>query len=344
MRIVYISKNYNRLNTGGSKAKMDVEAILNSEGAINIGLGQSKEQSKVSGFFYNFFSIVKACLSFKKGDIFVQQYPFKKYYTFLCKAAHLRGAKVVTLIHDLGAFRRKKITAETEKKRLDNTDYIIALNPHMKKYLVEQGFKQPIGILYAWDYISDNEPNNLKSKKDKIEIIYAGSLPMASHSFLYQLAEKYPSENYYVTVYGSKFEPREQTDMINYQGLKNSDDIISETTGDYGLVWYGNSLDKIDGYLEDYIKITTSHKPSLYLRCEIPVIVWNKTAYADFVRENKVGICIDSLVDLDKILSEITEEEYNTMKVNAKAVSNKLRKGFYFKRALKEAEAYFVNR
>ena len=40
--------------------------------------------------------------------------------------AHMRGARVVVIIHDLGSFRRKALTPEKEICRLNHADYIIA--------------------------------------------------------------------------------------------------------------------------------------------------------------------------------------------------------------------------
>lgn len=68
--------------------------------------------------------------------------------------AHIKEAKTVSLIHDLGCFRRKKLTIEQELKRLNHTDYVIATNEAMKEWLEQQGFKKPVGALGFHDYLS----------------------------------------------------------------------------------------------------------------------------------------------------------------------------------------------
>ena len=59
----------------------------------------------------------------------------------------MKGAKTVSLIHDLGSFRRKKLTVEKEISRLSHSDYIIASNENMKKWLKEHGMQKPVGAL-----------------------------------------------------------------------------------------------------------------------------------------------------------------------------------------------------
>ncbi len=68
----------------------------------------------------------------------------------------------------------------------------------------------------------------------------------------------------------------------------------------------------------------------------IPVITWEKAAIADFVKEHQVGIVVDSLMELSSVLNEITEEQYAKMKINAEMIGEKLRSGFYFRKALRE--------
>ena len=68
----------------------------------------------------------------------------------------------------------------------------------------------------------------------------------------------------------------------------------------------------------------------------IPVVTWKQAAIADFVEKHQVGIVVDSLVDLSNSLEQISEEQYAAMKTNAEAIGEKLREGFYFRRALQE--------
>ena len=43
---------------------------------------------------------------------------------------------------------------------------------------------------------------------------------------------------------------------------------------------------------------------------------------------------IKSLYEIDKVLSELTEKEYEEMRMNARNISKQLREGYYTKKAL----------
>ena len=138
MRNCYLSRNYKGVDGAGNKAKTDIERIMEEDGFVNIGLPQTRYTHTVLAFLVTLAGVLKAPFCLRKGDRLVLQYPLKKYFTFVCRMAHLRGAKVVVVIHDLGSFRRKKLTVEQEIRRLDHADYIIAHNEKMKRWLEEK--------------------------------------------------------------------------------------------------------------------------------------------------------------------------------------------------------------
>lgn len=331
----YFSRNYKEFNAG-NKAKTDVERIMADMGFCNIGNKATFHEGKIRSYFLTLGSVLKAVSRLKKGDVLVLQYPLKKYYEYVCRKAHKRGAKVVTLIHDLGSFRRKKLTVEQEMERLSHSDYIIATNESMKGWLAEEGYKGLLGSLDVWDYFSVSTPLE-RSVHEVSRVVYAGSLNRRKNEFLYQI-ERY-IQNYKLVLYGKGFEMEaiRRKDQIEYKGFVASDRLIAETDGDYGLVWDGSSVDECVGGFGEYLRYNTPHKVSLYLCCELPVIIWDQAALAGFIRENNAGICIASLTDLDDVLSKITPEEYAVMKENVRRISRRISEGYYFKRAVTKA-------
>lgn len=139
--ICYLSRNYRGVDNAGNKAKTDIEQIMESHGFRNVGLKQTRYRNVVVAFCRTLFSVLKSILCLRKGDVLVLQYPLKKYYAFVCNMAHLRGCKVVTLIHDLGSFRRKKLTIPQEIARLDHSDCVIVHSERMRDWLLEHGIK-----------------------------------------------------------------------------------------------------------------------------------------------------------------------------------------------------------
>lgn len=333
----YFSKNYKGFNAG-NKAKTDIERIMDGLGFRNFGGRQTRYDNKLRAYFSTLGSVLKAVSSIGKGDVLVLQYPLKKYYEYVCRRAHRRGAKVVTLIHDLGSFRRKKLTVEREMQRLNHSDYVIASNESMKRWLAEQGCTAKLGSLDAFDYLSATSPVD-KPAAAECRVIYAGALSPRKNQFLYEI-ENY-IRDYRFILYGGGFEEEaiSRKDRFEYKGFVPSDDLIAQAEGDYGLVWDGPSITTCEGDFGEYLRYNSPHKVSLYLRCELPVIIWEQAAMANFIRENKVGICVGSLENLDEVLAAVTPEAYAEMKANAREAGRRLSEGFYFSRAVNRAIA-----
>lgn len=108
----YLSHNYKGMSSAGNKAKSDMEQLMKEMAFRNIGLRQTTFKNEILSFFITLLGVIKTPFCLHKGDILLLQYPLKKYFTFVCRIAHLRGAKVIALIHDLGCMRRKALTVK----------------------------------------------------------------------------------------------------------------------------------------------------------------------------------------------------------------------------------------
>lgn len=334
---VYISHNYRNTTSAGNKAKSDVEAIMASEGFRNIGLRRSLHPGKIANFFLNLTGIIKAAALIGRGDILFLQYPLKKYFTVISKVAHLKGARVVALIHDLGSCRRKALTSRKELRRLSNADYVIATNPVMGRYLVGMGLKRPVGSLDAWDYLTVTDPIPSAVRDGQVRVAYAGSLNRRKNSFLWDWGNVI--RNYVVDIYGSGFRKDQVScpGCFHDHGFVDAENLIAGMTSDYGLVWDGDSLESCSGDFGEYLSLNTPHKVSLYIRAQLPVIVWSGSAMASFVMDNGIGIVIDSLRDLDSRLLSVSREEYDMIKGNVAAMSRKIASGYFFRKAAGQA-------
>lgn len=321
-----------------NKAKRDIDEICRQEGYTNL-TRHNFGNGGAGRFFTKLFAVCSILFCLKKNDILILQYPMKKFYKTACRLARIKGAKVVGVIHDLGAFRRKKLTPEQENRRLSLTDFLIVHNATMRDYLLEHGFKEGIHCLQIFDYISNREPNLNSKPGDPWQVVYAGSLGSWRSGFLYKLKECVNS--YDITLYGRGFDKsRNKCPHLYYQGFVQSDEFISIVKADFGLVWDGDSLDECNGDWGEYLKINNPHKTSFYLRAGIPVIVWSKAAMAPFVKKENIGIAVNSLKDIKDILATLSTEEYAKMKTASKAMCKRLAQGYYFKEGLKSAWEY----
>lgn len=155
----YLSRNYKGVSSSGYKAKTDMEDLMAGWGFRNIGLKRTFYPHVIVSFVLTLFGVLKALVCLRKGDILFLQYPLKKYFSFICNVAHFKGCKIVILIHDLGSFRRKKLSVSQEIKRLEHADYIIATNPAMQQWIKDRHCQIPVGHLGVWDYLSVARPD-----------------------------------------------------------------------------------------------------------------------------------------------------------------------------------------
>lgn len=326
-RLCYISRNYYNLTSAGNKAKTDNEDTLVEMGAINLGLPRTIRNSKILAFFLDLIGIIRACILLQKDDVLFLQYPVKKYFSFLCHVAHLKGARTVSLIHDLGSFRRKKLTIQKEINRLSNSDYIIASNEKMKGWLEEHGLQKPVGALGLFDYRSESKCPEEVTEREQVKVVYAGALSMKKNSFLVELSKTL--SHWQLLVCGNKegLQGLQNNPLITYQGFVPSEEFIKHIDADFGLVWDGDSLDGCSGEYGQYLKWNSPHKVSFYLRTGLPLIIWKEAAVAPIIEEAGAGITISSLKELDGKLANLTPEQKKEMKKQAVNLAQKLNKG-----------------
>lgn len=339
MRKFYLSKNYNNTAIAGNKAKTDIEKILFDCGYKNAGLPQTNYSNKVLGFLVTLVSVLKVFFTVSANDLVVLQYPLKKYYTFVCRIVHLKKGKVITVVHDLGAFRRKKLTVKEEIKRLNHTDILIVHNQSMNDWLQQQGYTRPMVNLEIFDYLSVSENNQSHDpQKRPFEITYAGGLSCRKNKFLYDIDSIISGWQF--NLYGNGFEATKikNKQHFKYHGFCPSDELIRNASAHFGLVWEGDSIETCSGDFGAYLQYNNPHKVSLYIRSHLPIIIWREAAMASFIEKERIGFAIDSLHELDKILASFSQEEYNQMKERVIQLNKQLATGFYIKRAIKQTE------
>ncbi len=345
-RLCFVSRNYRGTDSSGNKAKTDNETTLRELGAHNLGLPTTYYNSKVVTFILDLVGIVKMTATMKRGDIIVLQYPVKKYFTFICRIAHARGAKTITLIHDLGSMRRKKLTVAKEIERLGHSDYVIASNEKMETWLQANGLTTPTGALQLFDYRSQSVAPTTATHPAgaPLGIVYAGALAPRKNSFLLdiqrQLADtRHDTGNYRLHLYGNHKALPGLTagDNIRLHGFADAETFIATAQGDMGLVWDGDSLDTCSGNFGEYLRWNSPHKVSFYLRAGLPIIIWDEAALAPLIERLGIGITIGNLNELPKRLGALTPEQLESMRKRIVQVSADLASGQFLTRALKTA-------
>lgn len=339
----YLSKDYKHknINDAGNKARLDIEQIMEKIDIYPLGKRRTISKNRILHFIRTITFVLQIPIRIQKHDILIIQYP-TRYYDTICKLVHLCGAHIITLIHDLNCFRQKHSSIEKEICRLNRSDVLISHNFSYSNWIKSNGFighnKRGISIpLHIFDFLSKSESPNRKKTWPTHKIVYAGQLALRKNRFLY-IWGKFIKE-YSVNIYGKGFDKSNAVspEKFDTKGFMLPEKLICHSEGDFGLVWDGESIDCCSGNWGEYLKLNAPHKVSLYIRCGLPIIIWRKAAMAKFIEENGIGICIDSLREINNIYQSLTQNEYYKMCTNVSRVSLLMSKGHYFNKAVSEA-------
>lgn len=317
-------------NTGGTKAKDDVEFFLRNQGYKII----DTPHNKYLKMLYVIFVLPFVCLKIRRGVIYVQfptGIPFQmKMIIFFIK--HFSGAELAYIIHDIETLRiwndgnDHPESEQTEMSFLKEADGIVSLNHKMTDWLIEKGIKAPITDMKIWDY---NNPKPLTDSREyKKSIVFAGNL--GKSTFLKKWDLETP-----IDVYGPNAADKYPSN-VSYKGVLAAEELPGALVQSFGLVWDGNSMDTCTGNYGSYLRINDPHKVSLYLSSGLPIIIWSEAALADIVRDEKLGITVDSLKDVDRALSEVKVDDYQKMCSNVQNIAKLMRKGYFLTNATDE--------
>lgn len=350
----YINLKRNKTNTAGAKAPDDINEICRQLGMKSFEVpafpqGKHKIYQKLWLLTAASSWWLKLERTVCQDDVIIYQHPM--YGTRIAekmipRIRRKKKCKFIAVIHDLESLRRgiKGVVTDNFKTNMiaDNNllkkfNKVICHNESMKAYLAEQGFEKSMLIcLGIFDYLSDCERVQ-PEKGDVPSVAIVGNLAKEKCGYIYKIAKIGTSgsnENLRVHLYGNHYDKAAGNSNVVYHGSFRPEEVGDHLEGDFGLVWDGSAAETCAGNTGQYLKYNNPHKTSMYLSASMPVIVWSRAAIAKFVSENKVGIVVDSLYELEEKIENISSEEYKEMCNNAADLSKKLRTGYYFKKAL----------
>ncbi len=315
----YVDKNE---YDAGNKARSDVMRIADRLGYRHIILFRSGAPK-----IQVLFQLVRGCLNAilrtgRNENIFIQ-YPYyppvvnKLLFKTLGLGKKIKGFKMILLLHDVLGLRNDKLMTKegqdflmAEVNQMMIFDNIICHNEKMKECLCRLVPSDKYRILGPFDYLYSGNPVSC-AKGMPWKIIVAGNLEKEKCGYIYKLPIL---ENIVFELYGSRYlEKNNENSNVVYNGSFPPEELIKHLDGHFGLVWDGDSCDTNTGVYGQYLRYNNPHKFSLYIAAGIPLIVWSQSALADCVRENHLGICIESLKDLKNILDRITLDSYEAM-------------------------------
>lgn len=343
MNCYYISENNEKQNHAGSKARIDVDAIFRKKGMIPYnhegfctGINTSKVKRVLSGIDKYRKLVTKRHTL--KGNTLYCQYPFD--YSVGSLMPHFldkvyTDCNLVFVVHDLEFVR-----FQSEKRRVKELEVLRkakALIVHNRKMrelleLIPELADVKLIELGLFDYLYDGDYSK-QSENKLASVDFAGNLAKS------EFFKKIPKDmhlGFQFNLYGPGFNDTfdNESNELYYKGSFDPSDLIVNLSGAFGLVWDGDSLSNPSGLLAEYTRYNNPHKTSLYLVSGKPVICWKSAAIYDFITDNNVGFGIDSLLDIEPIISSITFDDYRVMAENTRKIADKLRVGGYLSQAI----------
>ncbi|WP_455485552.1 glycosyltransferase [Gemella sp.] len=336
----FIYEEFGSDSTAATKAPNDLQEIFKKNKFLEL-VKIRKEVSKNKKYISVLKNILISVSKLKKGDVIIFQFPFatnNKFKKILLKLCRYKAVKTIFLMNDLESLRYNKDAAKIidKEKYIDLADVIICHNNSMRNYLISSGINaDKLVELEIFDYLVDLNINEKKLVKPT-EITIAGNLSEIKSGYIYELIKKIRNVN--INLYGPNFNPREKLgEHIIYKGSISPDRLPLEISGDYGLIWDGDSISTCSGITGNYLRYNNPHKTSLFLVSGIPIIVWTNSAMKEFVEKKGVGLVIDDLNELENTILKVSEEQYSAMKRNVESMSLQLRKGYYTTNAINKA-------
>lgn len=323
----YSTYNMKESKTAWSKARLDCGIILEKYGYKKKILFISR-----NSLIKTLISVTKNLLKIKKHTNVIIQYPLgdnSSYITSLAtKVCKIKQCNITLLIHDINSLRYTGKLSDEEIQIFKAANNIIVHNNSMLRIINSHITNVNLYILQAFDYFINNEAQQHVFDNT---IVYAGNLQKSK--FLINIKELGIKFN----LYGSKINNIESlcNDNVQYKGAFQQED-LSILSGDWGLIWDGTSATTCDGCYGQYLKYNAPHKLSLYIIAKLPIIIWDQAAEAEFITNNKLGVTVKSLYDINNIISKISKEEYCNIKKNVEIYSEKLKNGLNLASILKK--------
>ncbi|MBP3853803.1 MAG: hypothetical protein J6D18_04460 [Erysipelotrichaceae bacterium] len=318
----------------GSKARSDIDVILKNETLIFMDNANNQNLIRRSLDFFQAYSQVKSA---PEDSVFLVQYPLymiNRYNDVLFD--YLADKKSIALIHDINSLRaypNQKEMHINEVKVLNRFHAIISHNKKMSAWLKENGLTRPIVELECFDYLYEG---NVETKEKQYDISFAGNLSYEKSQFLYEAINQ--NQDVSFELFGVGFdEAKAHSNAFHYKGSKHPDELIHCFESGFGLIWDGDSITTCTGNFGNYERYNNPHKLSMSIAAQLPVIVWEEAAIADFVKNNHIGIPVRSLTNLRKTLDSVSPQEYATMKSNLRELSKKVQSGQFTKKAIEMA-------
>lgn len=317
----------------GGIGNVDIEKVLLSLGAIPI---EFPHRSRFSIFakLARIQFLVKIYFTFPSNAMLVFQHPLFSGMSNALVSLLIRSKKgnVVCLIADIDGIKDgNSLTLEKEKEWFRQFRYFIVHNENMNNWLRSFLPGCKTAILNCFDFLA---PFENYTRINSREVVFAGNLEKSG--FLKKLPElfnKHPEIIF--RLYGPGVSESMLSGNISFEGVFHPYELPRHLKGSYGLIWDGEGSEPA-GSLGNYMQYISHHKLSLYIACQMPIIVHVATGSASFILKHGIGVVIRSLEELPGTIKKISDDHYQLMVENMRPLARMLSKGEFLKNAIWE--------
>ncbi|AFL95041.1 hypothetical protein CL1_0836 [Thermococcus cleftensis] len=310
------------------------------------------KNTKFPKVWREFHGLPKYISAIKKSDILLIPYPalFTPVYPSTILSYHdlknihyiLEKKRYIVFVFDLPIERERTkgrvgYSIDIEKKLFKDSSAILTFNPQMDKVLRERyGLEDKVFVHFEiLDYYTEFIPPEHKSLEYPRKAVLAGNLSKQYiGESLIKYLENYSRDDIVFTLIGrNQSWIKSLPPNIKYKGFINNRMKLHKEISkqDFGIISYSSSL-------IPYLRFGSTSKFSTYIASGIPVIVPVKATYlTKIVKKYNVGVTYKNENGIEKTILRITSHKYLKLRKNVLELANKIREGYFFKRALLQA-------
>ena len=323
----FVSERYPAARYTAGVLREDIETVLAQEGFTKLTIPEP------SGLLNRILFYIKAPAAFRRvkdpGYVFFH-FPLRsRLIRSFLETVINKGGTPIAYVHDFEGLRDQEPgLLQEEMKLLSQFPIVIAQNEAMKQVIDEHTNTKKIIVLGMYDYLGVD--NNIPQRSFSPHICFAGNLAKAS--FVQQL-HTFPCLQF--SIYGQGAGATNAAN-VSFKGVTDPRELPHKLEGSFGLVWDGDSISSAQG-AGAYLQYNIPHKLALYIMAGTPVLVWDQSAMAGWVRQEGIGLTISTLSEIKQAISQLSEDDYQQMRSNMVATRKKMSEGKFLSEALKRA-------
>lgn len=228
-----------------------------------------------------------------------------------------------------------KKACEIEACIFRSFDVLLVFNENMKKKIQEKyGLDDDVFVLFEMlDYKADFPHSEEKGIHKPIKIAFlASNLNGGRFKWIKKLP--YSSDVIY-SFFGNNGEWINELSRndFKYKGIISPKEVPNILSKQYhfGMINY-------DVPTEKYLEYGSTSKFSAYVAAGLPLLCSKKLSYISFlIQKYRIGLCFESLDNIPNLIAQLSGEEYDLMRKNCLILSEKVRRGHFFKSAVNQA-------